>query len=593
MKKNGGQVCLALIIACTLVSCSHSYKKDKSSIQKDKPTVSKTENNFIAEFDSGPSNKNSKTLFIDKTKEYGLSFQKAVTLYAVDFDSDGFTDLVTIPSHYGIPNFFKFNPKLKKFEELEYNPFPQRIRASFLNFVDLNNDGVLDVVVSVLNQKTQLSRRPIRFFRGHIKNRKVYYKTKGEILLSDPKPTTSLSIIDFDLDGVLDIYMGNWFSYKKKRVVPVIDYLFKGIGKGTNKGFQYTDQSYLLLNEQKVEDKDSFVNATPTFSVSNCDVDQNGYPDFLTTSTNGHPNKLWLSSFDERIKSVKFTDIGKQSEYAHDKQGELALRGGGHTFFSSCADYNNDGIMDVFLGEMSHSYDSIDRDRSSILTGSKYGSPIFLRTVYSKDTGKAHWNQKDQRAIWIDFNFDGLIDLVVENSGFPPSSRLIMFKQEMDHSFTEVSKIAGVDFINPSGTIYMDVNQDGRPDIISGQTDIRNKQIDSKLYVFENNIPWEGRRSLRIHLKGKRSNAHALGSMIIVYTNHSIRRYWVEYSSGALPSQNEEGIVVGLERSEKIKKVVVRWPYHKNNRVLKHTYKFKNNWKKTKHLILYDDGTLK
>jgi hypothetical protein len=34
----------------------------------------------------------------------------------------------------------------------------------------------------------------------------------------------------------------------------------------------------------------------------------------------------------------------------------------------------------------------------------------------------------------------------------------------------------------------------------------------------------------------------------------------VEYSQGGLPSQNEEGILFGLNKDEEIVKVKIRWP---------------------------------
>ena len=79
-----------------------------------------------------------------------------------------------------------------------------------------------------------------------------------------------------------------------------------------------------------------------------------------------------------------------------------------------------------------------------------------------------------RRGSWVDFNNDGLLDLLVDNSGFPPHSKLIMFYQNEDHSFEDQSVQLGVDITNPLNTTILDFNRDGKMDFITFQTDTRN-----------------------------------------------------------------------------------------------------------------------
>ena len=156
---------------------------------------------------------------------------------------------------------------------------------------------------------------------------------------------------------------------------------------------------------------------------------------------------------------MSFKDYGTQSHFAHDNEGLLVPRGGGNSFYSACTDYNDDGIMDVIQGEIFHAYDSENRDRSSVLTGSQFGfPPKFLRTEYHMDDGNNSWTQGDRRGSWVDFNRDGYIDVLVDNSGFPPNSRLLLFEQLSHHGFADVARDLGVDILNPSGTVLIDVN---------------------------------------------------------------------------------------------------------------------------------------
>jgi hypothetical protein len=54
----------------------------------------------------------------------------------------------------------------------------------------------------------------------------------------------------------------------------------------------------------------------------------------------------------------------------------------------------------------------------------------------------------------------------------------------------------GIDVVNPIGTISVDVNHDGLPDLITSQNNIRHSDIPPRLYVFENQNKIPGRKSL-------------------------------------------------------------------------------------------------
>src|SRR5690606_25169990 len=185
-----------------------------------------------------------------------------------------------------------------------------------------------------------------------------------------------------------------------------------------------------------------------------------------------------------------FEDYGDESGYAQDYDGHFQPRGGGNSFYAVCADYNNDGIMDIAKGELFHSYDPESRDRSAILSGSSLGfPPKFIRTEYHRDDGSGNWSQGDRRGVWGDLNLDGLIDLVVENSGFPPKSRLVFFEQQPNHAFEDKAEIYGLNIVNPTGTVTLDWNRDGKLDLLVGQNSLRTEAITPKLYAFENVFP--------------------------------------------------------------------------------------------------------
>ncbi len=545
-----------------LLSCSSAPQKseDEAAIELSEELDSLTKKAEAINY--GPVLKEGGS-FVDKTKEYGLENLKSMTMNAVDLNFDGKTDLVLLPTYYSRPKFFIFDPALKKFSPWSHDPLPLDFKASYVLFYDVNKDNVVDLIAGVLNQRSEISQIPLKLYLGEVKNGLIKFVEDPKAFNLPPEPTSGLSLIDYDLDGWVDIFVSNWFESKNGQYMVVADRLLRN-----NKG--KFEEATSMLRDEAFKNPDHLFppNARPTYGASTCDIDQNGFPDILTVSSSGHKNKLWMNLKESRTGERYFEDIGPVSNYASDPVGNLIPTGGGRNFFSACADYNDDGLMDIFLGTLSHAYDNESVDKSSILTGSReVYPPFFMRTEYLSDATSESWNQGDRRGIWMDYNNDGRVDLLVDNSGFPPYSRLVMFEQDVSRAFTNVASQLGLDIVNPTGSISIDLNGDGKLDVITSQNNIRRADIPAKLYVFENQTKTPGRRAIRIHLDGVKANSHGIGAMVMLYTEQQgkkiLQRRWVEYTQGGLPSQNEEGVHFGIGEGVKIAGIKVRWPYVK------------------------------
>lgn len=502
--------------------------------------------------------------FLDKTEAYGLNGLSAVSFNAVDFNFDGYTDLVILPTYYSRPKFYLFDPNLKKFIQWENDPLPLDFKASFLLIYDVNKDRIPDLISGVLNQRSEVSQIPLKLYTGSIQDGYLTFTEKPKAFNLPAEPTSSVSLLDYDMDGWIDIFISNWYESRDRQYYPVADRLLR------NQKGKFVEVTPLLRGEAQKESSQLYPpNARPTYGASTCDIDLNGYPDILTVSSSGHKNKLWMNRKEPQTGQRYFQDYGPETNYASDPDGMLVPTGGGRSFFSSCTDYNDDGIMDVFLGELSHAYDNESVDKSSILTGSRETfPPYFLRTEYVSDATSESWNQGDRRGVWVDYNIDGRVDLLVDNSGFPPYSRLVMFEQDETRAFINVASQLGIDVVNPTGTITIDINQDGLPDIITSQNNIRKADIPPRMYVFENQNGGYGKKAVRVHLQGLKANTEALGATVMLYTlgadgRRVVQRRYVEYSQGGLASQNESGIHFGLSPKVEAVGVKVRWPYVK------------------------------
>ena len=115
--------------------------------------------------------------------------------------------------------------------------------------------------------------------------------------------------------------------------------------------------------------------------------------------------------------------------------------------------------------------------------------------------------------------------------------------------------------MNPSGSIVLDVDQDGRLDFISGQTSVRNAHIVRRIYAFHNQTPFGKKKSLTFKLRGKRATAHGEGARVVLKTNRQVYRRINSFSYGHLNSQNEEGVSFALQKGEVPRWVEVHWPF--------------------------------
>lgn len=538
----------------------------------------------------GPSNPefsmSSNAIFADKTKEFGLMGQKAQRLYSVDINRDDYTDLVLIEENFSTPKFYVFNSKTMSFELIP-NPFAEVVRGSYLVFADFDHDEVLDIVVGHLNQKTEITQFPLRIYRGILNENEIKY-IKAFEFQTLPLPTSSVALLDYNLDGKLDIYLANWFSDHMTRPIGIPDMLYKG------NGFSFENVSYLLKDEDDYnKNLKVYPNATPTMGVTVCDVDQNGFPDILTSNSNGFYNKLWQNN-----EGSEFFEIGDATGFAADKEGAREAKQGGHSFYSLCGDYNNDGLIDIVIGNMFSTSDPEFRDKSAVLTGAGIQPLKFIRSEFYTTKKVDFWVERDERGLWIDYNVDGLQDLLVLNSGFPPQTRLVLFNQKSDHEYVDVASELGIDIANPSGAVTVDINRDGLMDVIVGQSTLRSKDSKGRLYVFLNQFKRNRESTFRFHLQGREANSGGISSSIYLNTNKNRHYANVIYSYGPLPSQNEEGVYMAI--GEEIpSEVEVRWAFSKEDRLgrkapLISRYSLKKFFKKGTHHVfnLCDDGRL-
>jgi hypothetical protein len=165
----------------------------------------------------------------------------------------------------------------------------------------------------------------------------------------------------------------------------------------------------------------------------------------------------------------------------------------------------------------------------------------------------------------MDVDLDGHLDLAAVNGHIDETVRNItgnhgyaqpphLFLNDGKGGFRDVAAQAGGGFAAPKvgrGLAYGDFDRDGDLDLL-----VTTNQ--GRAYLYRNDVA-NGNRSLRLHLRGTKSNRDAIGAVARVTTQDGTQSRMVKTGSSYL-SQSELTLTFGLGRREKADRIVIEWP---------------------------------
>ncbi|MHA4894525.1 FG-GAP-like repeat-containing protein [Pedobacter sp. PWIIR3] len=205
------------------------------------------------------------------------------------------------------------------------------------------------------------------------------------------------------------------------------------------------------------------------------DLDNDGYLDIVTSAWGIEDAMHYFHN----NGNGTFTDVSEKSGLSK-LTGSLNIN---HT------DYNNDGYKDIFVlrGGWKGVFGSV---HNSLMRNN--GDGTFTEVTIQNGLLSAH---PTQTATWNDFNNDGWVDLFIGNESFPNDPQLQhpceFYINNQDGTFTNVAVQTKLDlkyFIK--GVTSGDYNNDGWQDIfISAMGErilLRNKGVKGKIPAFEN-----------------------------------------------------------------------------------------------------------
>ncbi len=433
---------------------------------------------------------------------------------------------------------------------------------------DIDNDGDLDLFsgayCSIYTETDHGDRNEILLNDG---SGNFTIVTNSGVGLN-PETISGASFFDYNKDGNLDLFIGNWYRQYGASYIGFKNRLFEGIGDGT---FNEVTSSVCPYETMTVH---GYRNSSrPTYGITTLDYNNDGYQDVLISNYGRRWNSLY-----KNVGGNTFIDVGYETgiagdDYYEDKyytgmtwQDEDPFRTNGNTFDASCVDFDNDGDIDVFLGEIVHSDRGPTSDPGCLLVnlGEQEGYRFVRDTSrgIGRDHASVYWNQGDMISGWFDFDNDGLIDFVLASSDYPDEQKLRIYKQLPDHNFKNVTSSLGISWLNPTQISIGDFNRDGYQDIITGRsskwltgTHSLNVAIFKASDSYDNN--W-----INIKLEGGgtgATNRSAIGARAYVTTGNTTQMRELHGSLGHFGHQDAMELHFGLGQADVIDELRIRW----------------------------------
>ncbi len=472
--------------------------------------------------------------FKEATADWGLDQigAQAIRLDAVDFDGDGWADLVVRLGGTTGDDFSTGGKRVSwllrntgkgTFEDVtESSGFRAPRSSSGTNlgrpgevvvFGDIDNDGDLDAYTGLTydGKTTETSEILINNGDGTFslgpQDSPVRWKTNDA--------PAGAAFVDFDRDGNLDLWVAESVNASG---YPQQSHLYKGDGKGN-----FTDvtsaQGLTTKPWMSVTDLNNGLSHAYSWSAAACDLNNDGNPELMAASYGRAPNLLFQNQGPDN--GFKFVNRSVASGYAYDDRMDWTdnesarcwcklhptdagcagvpppqyitctqdsdafrwdnttdrepWRLGGNSAATLCGDVDNDGWMDLVTGEIRHWDVGSSSDPAELLVNTQQQDVKFTRPGNDK-TGldRVHslpygWDEGIMSGSLFDFDNDGRLDLYWGNSDYPGTVGLL-FHQVSADKFEAVPTTDGIDHHRSHGSAVADFDHDGDLDIVVGHS---------------------------------------------------------------------------------------------------------------------------
>ncbi len=416
---------------------------------------------------------------------------------------------------------------------------------------DFDNDGWTDLYVTALGGN-QLWRNQGRDASGKVTFLDVTRKAGAD----DPRWSVPAAFVDYDRDGWLDLYVGNYLKFSFETHKPCRTPAGAPDYCGPVPADAVPDK--LLRNRKDGTFEDVTAKAGiaaadgPALGVSTADLNGDGWLD-IYVANDETPNQLWINQRDGTFK-----DDAPLAGAAVSGEGRPQASMG-----VDAGDYDGDGDEDLVMDNLTGEGNTLYRND---------GTGLFEDVSLASGVQTPSWKLTGFGAAWLDYDNDSRLDLLTVNGSVKKmegqAGDPLPLKQEKQlfHNvggagsgrFEELGKRAGAVFAIPEvgrGAAFGDLDNDGDTDVVvsnnNGPARVLINQVGSRQ-------SWVGLR-LVTGPPGQ-PGRDALGARVELRRPGKPPLWRRARADGSYASANDPRILFGLGDATRIEKVVVRWP---------------------------------
>jgi enediyne biosynthesis protein E4 len=474
--------------------------------------------------------------------------------------------------------------------------------CSGVALVDINNDKLLDIYVSVTAKKAASERANLLYVnQGAGKDGVPIFKEMAqEYGVADTTHTTNSVFFDYDNDGDLDLYVlvneMDDTRFPNKYHDKIVDGSSKRTDRLYRNDFSKTLNHPVFTNVSKeagiqIEGYGLGVNIT--------DINRDGWKDIYVTNDYLTNDLLYINNKNGTGSSPRFTD--QAADYFK------------HTSYSAMGneveDLNNDGLVDIlavdmmpadnyrkkmmtpannYLGyqnnEQYHYTYQYPRNTLQVNQGVNpaTGKPVFSEMGLLAGLAETDWSWTP---MITDFDNDGFRDIIITN-GFPrdiTDQDFVVYRSEMSNFMSPMSllenipsvKISNYAFKNKGGLQFENVTKDWGMDTPSfsngaayadldndGDLDYIVNNINDSASVYRNNaiqLKPEESNYLRIKLNGLQNNINGIGAFVEIFYDNGQQQIYENTPYRGYLSTIENIAHFGLGKTKKIDEVKITW----------------------------------
>jgi len=336
-------------------------------------------------------------------------------------------------------------------------------------------------------------------------------------LSNTPGDSRSVNIIDVNGDGLDDVFISNGLQGGQNNE------LYLNLGNGI---FEAVQNNPIVLDQ------------SPSDGTTFADTDNDGDLDLFVTRESQHINNLFRNNGNGGF--VKVSNDPATSEVLS-------------SITASWGDVNNDGLLDLFVGNSGNF--SPQNNRLFINNGNG-GFTIAAQGPVNTDGGCSFGSA------FADYDNDGDLDLFVANGFCSGTSNNFLYQNDGAGGFTrDLTSLPSYLTLCSFGAAWGDLNDDGFPDLVIANCKRNSAAAQPNHSVFLNNN--NGNTWLKIKLIGINSNHAAIGAQIRVkaaINGQSVTQLREISAQSGYCGQNSLTAHFGFGTGTQIDSIHIKWP---------------------------------